>query len=267
MSLLRALGGRLSWRLVLLWLLLIGALWLFVGFADRVYEQEGFFFDEPVLTWFYELRRPLLTSVFYGFSVVGDVPATVGISVVVAALLWWKLRRETMFFLLAMGGASLIMVITKTWLDRARPELFPDGALYPTHSPSFPSGHATGSVALYLTLYLIARRRAPRLAPLVGLTGAAMVAIVSASRLYLQVHYPSDILAGLALGAGWVLGVHTLYYRDRRGRFLLLKLPDALVERFEARAHLLGLEEDELARHLLERGLEGPSSPERRQDE
>lgn len=267
MSLLRELLRRLTWRLALFWLLLAGGAWLFKELADAVYGEQGFAFDEPVLAWFYERRGEAWTDVMFAVSVLGDVPATVLAAVLLLAALVAWLRREALFFALALGGASGIMVLTKEYVDRARPDLFPDGSLYPTASASFPSGHATGSAALWLTLFLIARRHAPGRAWLVGVVGLAWTLTVAVSRLYLGVHFPSDVLAGLALGVAWVLGVQALLVRDRASRFVLLRLPTGLAEELHARAGERGVAVDALAAEALRAGLEpapGPAPPEGR---
>jgi undecaprenyl-diphosphatase len=188
----------------------------------------------------------------YGLSVVGDVPATVALSVLVFAALRIWLRGESVFFLVSLGGASAIMLATKYLLARPRPELFPEGAeLYPTSTPSFPSGHATGSAAFYLTLYLIARHAIPRWSWLVGLVGGVMTLAITVSRLYLQVHYPSDVMAGLALGTGWVLGAWALFHRDREHSWLLIRLPRDLAARVRRRAEREEREEDDVVAEAL----------------
>lgn len=235
-------------------------MWLFAELAADIYRGDGLWFDESILRWFYDRRSEALTGFMFAISVVGDVPATVAISLLLTALLafWWRLRREALFFALAMGGASLVMITTKLWIGRERPDLFPDGALYPTASPSFPSGHATGSAALYLALFLIVRRCAPRWSWPMALFGATMALTITVSRLYLGVHYPSDVLAGLALGAGWTLIVDTLVHRDREHRFQLVSLSRELSDRLERRAIAAGVSEDELVSAALERYLDDP---------
>lgn len=244
MGLIRQLLQRLTWRLAVFWLIVISAVWLFVEFADEVYEGAGLPFDEPVLRWLETLQAPWLTDLMFALSVLGDVPMMLILSgVVLLALTAW-FRREVPFYLVSIGGAAAIMLVTKLALARPRPDLFPEGGLYPTTTPSFPSGHATGSAAFFLTLYLLARREIPRWSWLVGLVGGLLTAAIAASRLYLQVHYPSDVLAGLALGVGWVLGAWALFHRDREHRFLLVRLPRDLAHRVERTAQAEGQDED-----------------------
>ena len=201
MDALKTLLSRLSWRLLLYWAALLGGVWLFAELTDELYDNQGFFFDEPVLTWFYGLVSPARTRAALLLSTVGGLGVMTGASVLLAALLWFRSRREAVFFAGSMGGAALIMALTKVALARPRPELFPDVNYWQTASPSFPSGHASGSAAFALTVFFVVRRLAPRWQAAAGVLGGLFCLAVSASRLYLQVHYPSDILAGLALGA------------------------------------------------------------------
>ena len=245
---------ELSWKVVLYWLLLLGMLWAFVELADEVYEGDGFFFDEPVLNGFYPLLDPTLTSIALGLSVLGGVGVMVTLAIIVTLGLLRFSRREAVFFGVSMTGASLIMVLTKYWFARERPGLFPDVDFWETASPSFPSGHATGSAAFFLALYLVIARLLPKARVPAALLGIFLALGISASRLYLQVHYPSDILAGLVLGGAWVLGVNMVFERlqtPREHSFVLLKLSRDVVVSFEkqARAQNVTLE------MLLERTL------------
>lgn len=252
MGVLGQLLRRLTWKLAFFWLVLLGGIWLFIEFADEVYEGQGLPFDDAILAWFGRIREPWLTDVMYALSVFGDVPSTLALSALTLIALSIWLRSEMLFFLISLGGASMIMLSTKYLLARPRPELFPPGAeLYTTTTPSFPSGHATGSMAFYLTLYLLSRSAAPRWSPLVGAIGALLTVGIASSRLYLQVHYPSDILAGLALGAAWVLGAWAMFHRDRTHRWRLVRLPRPVADALRARAEEEGKEEDEVIADVL----------------
>ena len=83
--------------------------------------------------------------------------------------------------------------------------------LTPAPGYSFPSGHAMGSAAFFLALYLLVAQLAPRWRLLAGVLAALFTLCIGVSRLVLQVYYPSDILAGWALSAAWVLGVNLVY--------------------------------------------------------
>ena len=249
-EILRDLLRRLSWRLLLYWGALIGGVWLFAELSGEVYEQAGFFFDEPILAWFYAQRAGWLTDVMYALSVIGSEWVMIPIAALIILLLWWR-GAEWRFFMLSMGGASLIMLLTKVFFARSRPDLFPDAELWQTSSPSFPSGHATGSMALFLTLYLFSRRHRTRWRYAALVLGGLFAFFVSMSRLYLQVHYPSDILAGWALAAAWVLGVNLFHVRDRKITNVLLTLPTDVVRRYRAEARAQGKREDEIVTDAL----------------
>lgn len=250
-EIIRDLLRRLSWRLLLYWGVLIGGVWLFAELGSEVYEQAGFFFDEPVLAWFYKRQTPWLSDIMYTLSVVGSEWVMIPVATLITLLLWWRTGYEWRFFMLSMGGASLIMLLTKFSLARARPELFPNAELWQTSTPSFPSGHATGSMALFLTLYLFTRQRGSQWRYTVLVVGGLFTLLVGVSRLYLQVHYPSDILAGWALAAAWVLGVNLFYIRDRSIRNVLLTLPADVVERYRAVAQARGEQEDKVVADAL----------------
>ena len=264
MDVVKTLLSRLSWRLLLYWAALLGGIWLFAELTDELYDNQGFFFDEPVLTWFYGLISPARTRAALLLSTVGGLEVMVGASASLAALLWFRSRREAWFFAGSTGGAALIMALTKVVLARPRPELFPDVDYWQTASPSFPSGHATGSAAVALTLFFVVRRLAPRWQAVAGGLGVLFCLAVSASRLYLQVHYPSDILAGLALGAGWVLGVNALYAfetRDKGRHTVLLTLPREVVEAYRHDAQVRGVSEDDAVGEVLGRHYRRPQGP------
>lgn len=128
----------------------------------------------------------------------------------------WRLfrdgrRREADFVTLALLGASALGHLVKLGVARPRPDLFAWVAM--PESWSYPSSHAMQVTAVALALILVARRRRPVwIAPLL-----LVVLLVGASRVYLQVHFPSDVIAGTLAAALWVGGLHTLFAR-RGGR-------------------------------------------------
>ncbi len=254
MDVVRTLLSRLSWRLLLYWSALLGGVWAFTELTDEVYDKQGFPFDAPVLAWFYGLISPARTQIALVLSTIGGLELMIALAVLLSVLLWFRSHREALFFAASMGGAAIIMGLTKVVLARPRPELFPDVDYWQTASPSFPSGHATGSAAFALTLFFVVRRLAPRWQVLAGVFGVLFCLLVSALRLYLQVHYPSDILAGIALGSGWVLGVNALYSyeRDTHQRTVLLTLPREVVEAYRRDAQLRGLSEDDVVANVLD---------------
>jgi undecaprenyl-diphosphatase len=113
----------------------------------------------------------------------------------------------------------LLSTLLKMGFDRPRPDLVPHGAL--VYTASFPSGHATLSAVVYLTLGALLARVQPRLVLKLYLLGLAILltVMVGVSRVYLGVHWPTDVLAGWAVGAAWALLCWaTALWLQRRGR-------------------------------------------------
>jgi undecaprenyl-diphosphatase len=134
-----------------------------------------------------------------------------------AALLLLTRRREDAAWLLgATAGAMLLNHLLKAAFARARPDLVDH--LVTVVSPSFPSGHALMSAAFYLTLAGLLGRaegvRTPIRRSLLGLA-VMLVVLIGLSRVYLGVHWPSDVLGGWSLGALWALGCVRLASRKR----------------------------------------------------
>ena len=121
------------------------------------------------------------------------------------------------FFALSVLGALALNVGAKLLFARVRPDLFTP--LEPALGYSFPSGHAMLSAAFGVAFFVVVRRQFPHWQVLAGTAALLFVLGISLSRPYLQVHYPSDILAGWALSCAWVLGLG-LWFRRARSRFV-----------------------------------------------
>ncbi len=119
-----------------------------------------------------------------------------------AALLRRGMSREAAAMALSLGGAILLWHLVKLLVSRPRP---PVEHLQSVSGSSYPSGHATQASAFWISLVLAARAAgAPRGARLTAEALAPVIVLaVAASRVYLGVHYPSDVIAGMLLGAGW----------------------------------------------------------------
>lgn len=117
-------------------------------------------------------------------------------------------QRRPYLALLALsviGSGTLAANLLKNWFDRARPDVVPH--LVPAYSLSFPSGHAADSAIVYLTLAMLITHTETRQPTRIFLFSSAIVltVMIGLTRLYLGVHWPSDVLAGWIFGAGWAL--------------------------------------------------------------
>jgi undecaprenyl-diphosphatase len=124
-------------------------------------------------------------------------------------------RLDAVLIAGSIGGASLLNTVLKQYVDRSRPEVVPH--LVQVSTASYPSGHAMISAAAYLTIgAMLAGVQAERGARIYLLAVAvALVILIGVSRLYLGVHWPSDVLAGWCLGSAWALGIWVLSQRLR----------------------------------------------------
>jgi len=107
--------------------------------------------------------------------------------------------------MVAAGGGTLVVTVLKEAFARPRPQLAPDGLF--VYTASFPSGHAMVSAVVYLTLGALIARLAPRtrLKLYIMTVAVILTGLVGFSRIYLGAHWPSDVLAGWAVGAAWAL--------------------------------------------------------------
>ena len=182
---------------------------MFAVFAQRVYSARAFTFDEQILTWMFEQQTPALdlTALFLNYATISY--ALGAILFLFTLALWRRYRRSLVFLNLSLWGAVGINLIAKAFFERVRPELFEQ--LTPITNSSFPSGHAMGSLALALGGVFVLEQHGGRYKHLWSVLIVVIALLVGVSRSYLQVHYPSDVLAAWALSTAWVLGVGGWY--------------------------------------------------------
>ena len=186
-------------------------IWAFFELADEVLEGDSRAFDRAVLLWIHHdvpdwLNEPmrLVTALGYYFVVV----PLLAVSIVLFYRRGWRL--SAVLLAVSTGGSVVLTTVLKGVFQRARPELFDSG--YQASFYSFPSGHATVAVGFYgmLTVILAYRLRGPaRWA--VAVTGLLVVLLIGFSRLYLGVHYPTDVLAGYLSALLWLVCVGGVY--------------------------------------------------------
>ncbi|MBD9477818.1 phosphatase PAP2 family protein [Pseudoxanthomonas sp. PXM02] len=207
-SLLREHGGRL----ILLFLCLLAPLWVFVELADEVHELEVFYFDDPLLWRAHAMAGPALDRFFIFISAIGYQWGVVPVDIALTmGLLIARRWREATFAGVSFAGSALLNMATKQFFQRDRPSLWE--SIAPEHTFSFPSGHAMGSATLAMVVVLLCWHTRWRWLA-VALAGSFAL-LVGVSRIYLGVHYPSDILGGFAAGLAWVSGVYLVLYRVR----------------------------------------------------
>jgi undecaprenyl-diphosphatase len=192
---------------------LLAMIWIFAALADKVLEGDTRQFDEWVLSSLRQegdpsqLKGPRwLAAGAEDITALGG-PTVLGLTVlaVTGYLLLHGLYRNGLFVFVASGGGWVLNWLLKLAFARARPGIVPH--LREVVSSSFPSGHALTSAAVYLTLGTLLMRIAEgRLAKYYCIAIAMFVTfLVGVSRVFLGVHYPTDVLAGWLIGMSWAL--------------------------------------------------------------
>jgi membrane-associated phospholipid phosphatase len=198
------------------WISVLGPLFVFGLLAEDVAERESFRFDTPLLLDLHTHSTPFFDALMLALTWVGGV-RLLAFSVLVMAFLWWRKQRfEALFLLSAMVGTSLLNISMKAAFGRARPNLWL--SLTPEHDYGFPSGHSMLSCTFVLAMLVLVWQSALSwtMKWLVAAVGIAFVSGVGLSRLYLGVHYPSDVLAGWSLSLAWVALLQGIFARRLR---------------------------------------------------
>jgi undecaprenyl-diphosphatase len=209
-------------------LIAAGAVWLFAELADDVLEGDTTTVDERVLLL---LRTPNDTADPIGppwlEDLVRDLTSLGGVAVLAMLTLasagFLVLQRKSAlaaYLLAAVAGGTVVSTLLKLGFDRDRPsaDLVAHGQI--VYTSSFPSGHSMLSAVVYLTLgaLLASAQENLRLRAYVIALAVFLAVLVGASRVYLGVHWPTDVVAGWTAGAAWALLCWALAERVRRPR-------------------------------------------------
>ena len=184
--------------------LAIACTWLFVELASHVQSGATQSFDDNVMRWMGIHRIEWIERSLLEITALGTGLVLMMIVIIASLFLVATQHRFSAFLLLVASAGGLILnTMLKSTFDRPRPRLF-EWLTNPSGS-SFPSGHAMGSAIVYFTVaYLIARLEKRRWMRAITITTSLLlVLLISVSRLYLGVHYPSDVIAGMVIGLAW----------------------------------------------------------------
>lgn len=175
---------------------------VFVAIADEVLDGETLAFDEAILVAINGTSSAFWDSFFSAITHLGGVAGVIIISGIITAVLFFRKKyRDIALLAVSVGGAALLNVVLKLIFERPRPDLWEQ--LVIETSFSFPSGHAMISSALAFSVIVIAWNT--RFRWYAVWLGALFTLAIGFSRLYLGVHYPTDVLAGWLVSGAWVL--------------------------------------------------------------
>jgi undecaprenyl-diphosphatase len=197
----------------------------FLALAAAVISGATFPFDMAVRAAVHGSSSSDLTGLAQLFSFIGSAPVWVTVTLIAVLLLWLAQRRkQALAMSISMTGAVLLDNGLKLLFHRARPEVF-FGVSPDTYS--FPSGHALFATCFYGTLAALLTAQFESTLLHIGIWGAAvlMTLCIGSSRVYLGVHFPTDVLAGYLAGASWLAALDSfgafrlrgIIYAQRKG--------------------------------------------------
>jgi len=219
---------------------IFAAVWVFLAVADEIQDEEVMAVDERILL---ALRNPAdysdplgpgwLEEMGRDFTALGGVGVltllTLGTCIY---LLMIHRARAALFTMAAIGSGWIVSNVLKMGFDRPRPDLVPHGSI--VYTASFPSGHAMMSAVTYLTLAVLLGRAVPswRLRSFFLFVAMFLTVLAGVSRVYLGVHWPTDVVAGWAVGAAWA-GMCWLVERWMQERGMVESTPQDAATRNE----------------------------------
>jgi undecaprenyl-diphosphatase len=211
-----------------------GAAVIFGLIAGTVHGGATQTVDERTLQWFAARRSPVLDEIMYDLTTLGDGVVLIMI-VLVASVFLWSTRHHWSVYILIVGmvGGKILNTVLKAAFDRNRPSVVE--WLYDVTSPSFPSGHAMGAFITYGTVAYLVGRLSPtrRLRHLTWIIATITILGIGISRMYLGVHYPSDVIAGFLAGLAWLAFVASSVTALR---FFAPRRPETAVEEHDLQA-------------------------------
>ena len=184
---------------------------LLVIWIILVLTNNTYWFDNLVYDFLISLKSTYLTSIMRVITALSNVQIMIGLAIILLLCLIWK-RKESIYIIVTLGCSTIINLIFKNIIARERPDHL---RLIEETGYSFPSGHAMGSMAFYGSLIVIIKnsKLAKKYKYIINILLGLLIFLIGISRIYLGVHYPSDIIGG------WFIG------------FILLNILDYIVRR------------------------------------
>jgi undecaprenyl-diphosphatase len=212
------------------------ACWLaFLKFCSEVMEGESHDIDQAIIFFIRDhtvpeqlLGRPWFAEMVRDISGLGGIAVLTLVTLAVVSYL--AIRRswmQSLYVLIAVVTGSLFSNLLKIGFDRPRPDIIPHGSH--TILPGFPSGHSLISAIVYLTLgaMVAAAHQGKWMRTYLMLVPVILTLLIGISRIYLGVHWPSDVLAGWLGGAAWASMVWILYKHANRAFWTRLRYGDS----------------------------------------
>ena len=202
-----------EFRVLAIWGIVIACLLAFAQITDAAFADDNHAFDHNILLWLRQaddLQTPRgalwIKSVLLNFTALGSAPVLIFLTLATVIYLVIARKHFTAVFLAAaIVSGTILNAVLKHLFQRARPDVVP--YLTEFSNFSFPSGHTIMSAIVYLTIGILLARTNTRRAMKIYIMALAigLTLIVGISRIYLGVHWPTDVLAGWCLGIAWAI--------------------------------------------------------------
>ncbi|PWK14984.1 phosphatase PAP2 family protein [Tumebacillus permanentifrigoris] len=214
----------LKWKLTQALLLTLLAVVGFGLLTILTFGEQLQAFDTQVITWVQGWESPALTTTMKLFSDLGSTLGVVIVTILILGYLYFVLRHRSeylLFFVVVAGSAGLNQAM-KLVFHRLRPDLH---RLAEASGYSFPSGHSMSAFALYgILTFLLWRHISTRWGrALILIVGVAITLVIGLSRIYLGVHYPTDVLGGYLAGGFWLAASMWVYQSVAESRSALVR--------------------------------------------
>lgn len=185
-------------------LLSLTALFIFLKMGNDVLEKEVFSIDEWLTNYIYSFRSPFVTTIMMCFTFLGSVLFLFFLSITGTLYVFTKRKKDAIIYFVILYSGVILNLILKFTFQRPRPHHLP---LIYEDSFSFPSGHAMNSFVFYaaLSYFILRETKNATTAIFVSILSGIIILCIGLSRVYLGVHYPSDVIAGYLTGFLWFI--------------------------------------------------------------
>ncbi|WP_224412834.1 phosphatase PAP2 family protein [Oscillatoria salina] len=180
------------------------ALWSFAEIAEEILERESYFFDKQILLAIAQWHNPLADRIVVGLTYLGQPTFLLIVCTVLGiGLLFNRKRSEATTLAIAAFGAAGLNLLLKDLFARDRPQLW--DRIVDVNFYSFPSGHAMISMVIYGAIAYLLAINFPKWRVAIVVTAVFLILSIGFTRLYLGVHWPTDVIAGYAAGIVWLV--------------------------------------------------------------